>query len=113
MSSITANNVLSVLVLHIGKGKGISVRDLAYACTGQCAHASEERAVRQIITELRMDGHHICAHPSDGYFIAATAEELNETCKFLVDRSMTGLTQVSRMKKIALPDFYGQFQLLN
>ena len=62
----------------------------------------------QVLTEL---SHHICAHPGTGYFMAETPEELNETCKFLVDRSMTTLTQVSRMKRIALPDLHGQLHL--
>lgn len=112
MMHITPAQVLVELSHHIGKEHGIHVRDLVQRITGQLV-ASEplERRVRQIVVELRMDGHHVCAHPAQGYFMAATAEELDETCVFLHDRAMTSLTQISRMKQVSLPDLRGQLHL--
>lgn len=112
MLQITPAQVLTALSHHKGKDNGIHVRELVQRITGQLVNAEAlERQVRTIVTDLRMQGHHICAHPGTGYFMAATPEELNETCKFLVDRSMTTLAQVSRMKRIALPDLHGQLHL--
>lgn len=112
MMQITPAQVLTELSHHIGQANGIHVRDLVQRITGQQTTCEpQERKVRQIVTELRMDGHHICAHPALGYFMAATPEELNDTCEFLYDRAMTSLTQVSRMKNIALPDLRGQLHL--
>lgn len=109
---ITPSQVLTELSHHIGKDNGIHVRDLVARITGQLLVSEQlERKVRQVVTDLRMEGHHVCAHPASGYFMAASADELNETCEFLYERAMTGLTQVSRMKQISLPDLRGQLHL--
>lgn len=112
MMQITPAQVLTELQGHVGKDNGIHVRDLVARITGQQAACEPlERKVRQIVVDLRMEGHHVCAHPTHGYFMAASAEELNETCEFLYDRAMTSLTQVSRMKQVSLPDLRGQLHL--
>lgn len=108
---ITASAVLAVLQHHIGRDNGIHVRDLVQRITGQPATDAPERRVREIITELRMDGQHVCGYPSAGYYMAATPEELEATCEFLFGRAMTGLQQISRMKNVSLPDLRGQLHL--
>lgn len=109
---ITASAVLTELQHHIGADNGIHVRELVQRITGQL-HATEalERKVREIVTELRMDGQHVCGHPSSGYYMAATPQELQATCEFLYQRAMTGLKQVSRMQNVSLPDLRGQLHL--
>lgn len=109
---ITSALVLAELQHHIGKANGIHVRELVQRITGELLDAEvQQRRIRHIVTELRKEGHHVCATPAEGYYIAANADELNETCSFLYDRAMTSLTQVSRMKQIALPDLRGQLHL--
>jgi len=108
---IDETSVLAELCLHIGKAKGITCKSLATAIRGGSARASDLRRIRHVIEALRLEGHHICAHPSDGYFIAKTDKELNETCNYLVNRAMKSLAQVSRMKRISLPDIHGQMRL--
>lgn len=104
--------VLRELQRHIGKDNGIHVRELVQAITGQLATSEAlERRVREVVTELRMAGEHVCGHPSAGYFMAATADELQATCSFLFSRSMTGLQQVAAMKRVSLPDLAGQLHL--
>jgi hypothetical protein len=112
MMQITPAQVLTELSHHIGRDNGIHVRELVQRITGQLAMMEPlERKVREIVTQLRLEGSHICAHPQSGYFMAATPEELNETCEFLLGRAMTSLTQVSKMKNVALPDLRGQLHL--
>jgi len=112
MMQITAAQVLTELSHHIGKETGIHVRDIVSRITGQqVVNEPMERKVRQIVAELRMEGNHICAHPANGYYMAASPEELNDTCEFLYERAMTSLTQISRMKQISLPDLRGQLHL--
>lgn len=112
MSQITPAVVLSELQRHIGADRGIHVRELVQRITGQQqTQAAQERRVREIVTELRMDGQHVCGHPASGYFMAATPDELTATCEFLFQRAMTGLSQVSRMKNVSLPDLRGQLHL--
>lgn len=97
--------VLTVLSRHIGKGNGISVVQLSQQTD------LLPRAIRSHISDLREDGHAVCGTPKDGYYIAATAEELEETCQFIRSRSMHGLRMESRMRKIPLPDLLGQLHL--
>ena len=106
-----ADAVLGALASHIGESKGIHARDLARVLVGPDAGPAAERRLRQVITELRLDGHHVCGTPETGYYLADTAEELNRTCLFLHDRAMASLKQIARMKNIALPDLRGQLHL--
>jgi len=103
--------VLQALSAHIGKARGITAKELVAEITWEAATDAQCRKLRMVIEELRREGQHICGHPASGYFIAANEDELNETCRFLVDRAMTTLTQVSRMKKASLPDLHGQLGL--
>lgn len=112
MLQITPAQVLTALSHHIGQANGIHVRELVQRITGQVFTTSPmERKVRQIIVDLRMEGHHICAHPALGYFMAETPQELEQTIEFLYDRAMTSLAQIARMKKVSLPDLRGQLHL--
>lgn len=112
MPQITPSSVLTVLQHHIGAENGIHVRDLVRRITGEVHQVDAfERKVREIVTELRMEGQHVCGHPAKGYYMAATPEELAATCEFLYQRAMTGLAQISRMKNVSLPDLRGQLHL--
>jgi hypothetical protein len=102
--------VLSALQARHGAANGITARDLVYVITGR-VNAADERRLRQIIEKLRNDGHPICAHPALGYHFAATPGELDRACQFLVTRAMTSLRQVAALKRIAVPDLYGQLGL--
>lgn len=104
------DDVLAVLQRHIGAGRGVHIGPLVHEITGS-AGADLERRVRDLGVELRMEGYCVCAEPAVGYYLAANAEELDRSCRFLVDRAMTSLSQVSRMKKIAAPDLYQQLKI--
>ncbi len=111
MIAITRSAVLSALARHLGQRNGVHIGPLVYEITGAAPDVAAERAVRKVIEELRREGEHICGHPASGYYMAETSAELDGTCKFLLSRAMTSLTQISRMKKIALPDLEGQLHL--
>lgn len=102
---VTYHQLLTALSGHIGREKGITARRL-------CARLDvTERQVRSLISEARESGHAICGHPRDGYYIAATAEELEETCQFLRNRAMHSLTLESRLRKTPLVELLGQLNL--
>ena len=107
------DDLLHVLQSHIGKNNGASVSklvmELAFVDGGQLSDM--ERRVRKLVQALRMEGHHICALPETGYFIAANDQDLNDTCEHLLERAMSSLAQVSRMKNDSLPDLRGQLNL--
>lgn len=101
----TSSQLLAALSHHIGRGNGISVKVLAQQL------GTPERNVRTLVSDLRNEGNAICGTPKDGYYIAATAEELEQTCSFLHNRAMHSLTLLSRLKKIPLPDLLGQLHV--
>jgi biotin operon repressor len=100
-----SNEVLTALSHHIGKGNGIGVKQLAQQL------GIDERHTRKLISELREQGHAVCGTPADGYYIAATPEELEATCEFLHNRALHSLTLESRLRKIPLTDLLGQLHL--
>lgn len=110
--AITREDFLEVMQRHIGAENGASaaqlVRELLVTVTRDGA---AERRVRKLVEQLRREGEHICAHPRAGYFMAATEEELEETCEYLSHRAMTSLAQVSGMKRTSIPDLVGQLRL--
>lgn len=101
----TLNQCLSMLSRHIGQGNGIGAKTLAQQLD------TPERNVRMMISELRNEGYAICGTPSSGYYIAATPDELEQTCAFLRHRAMHSLRMESRLRKISLPDLLGQLHV--
>jgi len=115
-TALTTEHLLAVMSRHIGAARGATISQLADevvwpAGLREQMRNSVERSLRDLVVQLRLAGHHICAHPSSGYYMAETPEELDATCTFLFDRAMTSLSQVAAMRRVSLPDLRGQLQL--
>lgn len=110
MIALSHDRVLWALSMHVGADSGVHVGALVREICGE-TNSRLERELRHIVEELREKGHHICAHPSTGYFIAATPQELEATCKFLRDRAMASLKKEAAMRKVSLPELIGQLRL--
>lgn len=108
MTELTRDSLLAVLRGHIGRARGVTARALCREVLGHEPNGGDERHLRDLVVELRLAGHHVCAHPRSGYFLASNAEELEETCAFLHARSMSGLRQESAMRRVSIPDLVGQ-----
>lgn len=108
---ITPDAVLEALLRRVGPANGASAKQLAGEVLGTVAEANDERRLRQVIEQLRNDGHAVCATPEEGYHHAANADDLNRTCVYLTKRALTTLRQVAAMKRVAVPDLYGQLGL--
>jgi hypothetical protein len=107
---ITPDTVLDALRQRIGEAEGITAAALSFALTSRHQPA-DERKLRQVIEHLRRQGHEICAMPHAGYYMAANAADLERACVWLVNRAMTSLTQAAAMKRVAIPNLYGQLGL--
>lgn len=70
-----------------------------------------ERQVRNLVTQMREQGIALCGTPSTGYFIAANAAEVENTCQFLRDRALHSLRLEARLRGLTLPDLLGQMNL--
>lgn len=110
-SAFDCDALLTALRRHIGRARGITVTALAREVLGHEPTRGDERLVRHLVLQLRREGHHVCAHPSSGYYLAADADELDETIAFLRERAMSSLEQIAAMKRISLPDLWGQLKL--
>jgi len=67
--------------------------------------------VRHDISALRDEGQAVCGTPAHGYYIAATTEELEETCALLHNRAMHSLKLEARLRQTPLADLIGQLHL--
>ncbi len=90
---------------HKGRACGIKVEALARKVN------VSQRDIRQAVSDLREDGIAVVATPATGYYIAQTADEIEECCQYLRKRSMHGLRLESRLRKMALPELLGQISL--
>lgn len=101
----TKHDLFRLIALRIGAKHGESVSVLAFHL------GITAREVRKLVTELRLDGIAVCGTPKTGYYVAETAEELQQTIDFLTHRALHSLTLASRMSKIPLPDLLGQLHV--
>lgn len=102
----TANQLLTALAGHIGKGNGISAKALATRLG-----FDNTRSLRKLIScAIETDGAAICGTPRDGYYIAATAEELLETIEFHDHRAKHELKKAGSLRRM-LGDLFGQIHL--
>jgi hypothetical protein len=108
---INRDTLLVALRNHIGRANGVTVTALAREVLGAEPTRGDERIVRNVVVELRMEGHHVCAQTDAGYFLAANADELDDSIKFLRKRAMSSLEQIAAMKHVSLPDLFGQLHL--
>ena len=90
---------------HPGAARGINAAHLAArVCTS-------ERMLRTLISEAREQGIAIAGTPSTGYYIAETAEELQQCCAFLRSRAMHSLRIEAQLRRLPLADLLGQLHL--
>ncbi len=108
---IDRDRLLVALRNHIGRANGVTVTALAREVLGVEPTAYDERTLRRLVVDLRRDGHHVCAHPASGYYLAESPDELDDTIAFLRDRAMSSLEQIAAMKRISVPDLWGQLHL--
>lgn len=108
---VNSDALLDALSNHIGRAHGVTVTALAREALGHEPSRGDERAVRRLVFDLRLQGTHVCAHPASGYYIAESAEELEEAIAFLRERALSSLQQIAAMKRISIPDLIGQLRL--
>lgn len=97
--------LLALLSRHIGARNGMTAAQISSALD------IHPRRVRSLVSDLREEGTAVCGTPTTGYYIAATPEELEQTCMFLRNRAMHSLMLESKLRKIALEDLVGQMRL--
>jgi len=103
---VQSAELLNILSSHRGREQGIHMDRLAARTDVQ------PRELRKLISDLRSEGIAVCGRPETGYFIAETAQELDEFCiKYLESRALHSLKLSSRLRKIPLQVLAGQLFL--
>jgi biotin operon repressor len=97
--------LLNAMAQHQGAQQGVSARALAEEL-GMSA-----RRLRHLVTLAREEGHAICGHPTSGYYMPTSPEELQRCIDFLHERAMHSLMLLGRMKRVALPELLGQLRI--
>jgi len=99
------HELLAEMGKHVGAAKGVSAEYLAHALRVNPRH------IRVLVTELRLEGAHICGTPGEGYYMAESPEDLVTTCEWLKSRALKSLLLASRMTKVSIPDLFKQLKL--
>lgn len=103
--------LLTFLAKHQGKANGITAKDLVAEINASGRAKTAPRLLRRAIEKLRSEGHHVCAHPSTGYYLAVTQKEIDETITYLHGRAMCSLHQIAAMKRVSVGELLGQMRL--
>ncbi len=90
---------------HMGRKRGVTAHMLAARL------GITERLLRTLISDARREGTAIAGTPETGYYIAQTAAELDECCRFLRSRAMHSLAIEARLRGVALPELLGQLRV--
>lgn len=103
---------MEILLQHRGKERAVDGRMLA-AVAG-LEGPDPRRLVRKAVSNLRRRyGVAIAANSLEpsGYYLAVTADELDEATSSLIRRGLKILSAAAKMKKMTLPEFMGQLRL--
>lgn len=91
---------LIIQYMPITQDKAIKVRELADRI------GINPRVVRQLVQELRLEGHPICSTTSDGYWVTNNPDDIDKTLRQLeaqestIRATINSLTQAKFMIKV-------------
>lgn len=75
---------------------------------------NDTRKIRDLVTRARNEGVPICSskkRDSAGYFLAAAGSELTDYTRRTEMSALKMLSRNARIKKISLPEYWGQLKL--
>lgn len=110
-SLVSPSRLLQALRGHVGQAHGATAKQLVQELTRRSEYPAAERHLRNVVEQLRLEGYPVCAHPSHGYYLAASDADLALTCDYLHSRAMKSLQQIAAMRRVSLPDLLGQLRL--
>lgn len=109
-SDITPELTLQALCSCLGREKAVSGPDLVELITGKKVAPAAARELRRVISVLREKGWPVCGRPEDGYYLATSVQELEDTRQLLYERAMCSLKVRSWLNRI-IPRLVGQLSL--
>lgn len=106
----------SVMMNHVGSTRKIGMGELyeQVFSEGYGHRINDTKFLRVLIDELQREGIRICSSRSNsngGYWLAATATELNSYCDVLKTEIVHKGSKVAALQRMALPELLGQMAL--
>ena len=96
----------STLQFHVGADYAISNRNLAQQLS------TNERSVREIVHNLRMEGRLICSSRAHGgYYLPETREESERCIAEFQKQCATSLAMLAKLKKMTVRDLVDQLSM--
>ncbi len=107
------NVILGFLEGHQGKGFEISRERLVEKVNGYLPliFRTSERKIRQTIKHLTTQHGYAIGSNHNGYFMAVTAQEIDEVAKYYEGYGLSSFFVASKLKKIGMRDYLGQLSL--
>jgi len=93
-----------------GRANALHGREVIEGIVGYTS-VSLERDLSEIVKRLRDRGFPVCSDSSNGYWWGVDPSDVAGTISFLWRRAMHSLRQVTKLRKIAMPDVSGQIRL--
>ena len=108
--------IYMVMMQHVGPDKKIGMGELYSEVFDRPwdHRINDTRKLRDLVTEMRAQGQPVMSdssHTNGGYWIAASASEVNAWCERSKIKALSILKRLASVKKISLPEFLGQMQL--
>jgi hypothetical protein len=111
---LTPDEMDFLMILTEYRGRENAIDGNALALRAGIEDRDPRRIVRKVVSKLRRDhGVAICSNSMEpsGYYLAATADELDDAAASLIGRGLKILSAAARMKKKTLAEFMGQLKL--
>lgn len=108
-----AQPVFEALYQRRGKAQRIKAGPLVQLAWGVPSRPALEARIRNVIEELRQEGHAIMSEPGSGggYWFADSPEEVTATADWLKDKAIHTLWICSKLRRLGMAQVSGQMLL--
>ncbi len=105
-------SILLILEDHKGKDEAIKRKDLVRQVCNLVGFEVGDRSIRLTMKHLiTQHGIGIGSRSKGGYFLAVTAQEIDEIANYFDSYGLSNFFVSSRLKKIGMKDYLGQLSL--
>jgi hypothetical protein len=106
----------TALMRHVGPSRKIGMGELFEEVfqEGYEHRINDTKFLRVLVDDLQREGIQVCSSRSStngGYWLAATATELNRYCDVLLQEITRKASKVAALKHISMPALFGQMAL--
>lgn len=106
------SQIIDTLKNHRGRGKALPRADLVDRVNGEHPlFPISDRTIRRTIKHLVTQHGYAIGSCPEGYFMAETADEIEEVCKYFDSYGLSLLFVSSKLRKTGMRDYLGQLSM--